>query len=290
MDNLNLNNYIVKKTNTFKTKRVNGYNILYNESTDANKKHVLFIHGLGGSSIGWRDIPDALSEYFHTICVDLIGFGGSDKPKESDYTINGFSKFIIDFLEQAIELKQDEKISIIGHSLGGYIATQVAIDNWDRVEKLVLIDPSGKLNGPTPLLNQYLDAAKETNPLLRYDKVKEVFEKMYAHPSRLLPIVIDLFNYTIEKSLARHVFELTFLNSTTTKVESERLKQIDNIPCLIIWGKEDSLIPPEYANEFMKDLPNARLEIIGDSGHAPFVEKTALVFERIYSFLTTVRK
>jgi pimeloyl-ACP methyl ester carboxylesterase len=84
-------------------------------------EHVLFIHGLGASSLAWRDIPDALSEYFHTITVDLIGFGGSEKPENADYTVKGFSKFIMDFLIEriGIEEKEHTKISIVGHSLGG---------------------------------------------------------------------------------------------------------------------------------------------------------------------------
>lgn len=86
-----------------------------------------------------------MSEYFHTISVDLIGFGGSDKPKTADYTIKGFSKFILHFL-QAIGIV-NEKIYIVGHSLGGYIALQFAIENQSLVEKLVVVDPSGKLNG-----------------------------------------------------------------------------------------------------------------------------------------------
>ena len=89
--------------------------------------------------------------------VDLIGFGLSDKPeKEEYYTIKGFSKFIVDFLgEIGIKEKEHKKISIVGHSLGGYIAAQVAIENKDLIEKLVLIDSSGLLEGPTPLLNEY---------------------------------------------------------------------------------------------------------------------------------------
>ena len=105
--------------------------------------------------VGWRDIPDALSEQFHTISVDLIGFGGSEKPTTADYSIKGFSRFIFDFL-QAIDLK-DQKICIVGHSLGGYIALQFATENKDLEEKLVLVDPSGKLDMPTPLLSAYRD-------------------------------------------------------------------------------------------------------------------------------------
>ena len=134
---------------------------LYYEYGKDKNKHVLFIHGLGSSSIVWRDIPQALSEHFHTITVDLIGFGGSDKPNTADYTIKGFSKFIVDFLRERIGIKENEKISIVGHSLGGYIAAQFAIENKKTIEKLVLIDSSGLLEKPTPLLEQYLSAAME---------------------------------------------------------------------------------------------------------------------------------
>lgn len=231
------------------------------------------------------DIPDALSGSFHTIAVDLIGFGGSDIPKTTDYTIKEFSRFIVDFLKKGIGTGKDEKICVVGHSLGGYIASEVAIQNKDLIEKIVLIDSSGMLNGPTPLLKRYLAAAIETNPIIRYDKIKRVFEDMYASPSRLLPLVIDLFNYVIEKPGARHAFESAFYNSTTTKIESERLMQIKNIPCLIISGTQDNLIPIEYADKFIQVLQHAEFEKIWDAGHSPFVEKTAKVYERIRTFL-----
>ena len=75
------------------------FKIKYDEYGKNKQKHILFIHGLGSSSIVWRDIPEALSEHFHTISVDLIGFGGSDKPK-FDYTISYFSQFVKNFLEK----------------------------------------------------------------------------------------------------------------------------------------------------------------------------------------------
>jgi pimeloyl-ACP methyl ester carboxylesterase len=268
---------------------LNGAIILYNENgkekNGNDKQHLLFIHGLGSSSIAWRDITDALSGNFHTIAVDLIGFGGSDKPKTADYTIKGLSMFIVDFIRKGIKIGKNEKICIVGHSLGGYIASEVAIENKDLIEKIVLIDSSGMLDGPTPLLEQYLAAATETNPIIRYDKIKRVFEDMYASPSRLLPLVIDLFNYVIEKPGARHAFESAFYDSTTTKIESQRLRQIENIPCLIIWGIEDNLIPLAYANKFTQVLQQAEFEKIADAGHSPFVEKTAKVYERLRTFL-----
>ena len=142
--------------------------------------------------------------------VDLIGFGLSDKPeKEEYYTIKGFSKFIVDFLgEIGIKEKEHKKISIVGHSLGGYIAAQVAIENKDLIEKLVLIDSSGLLEGPTPLLNEYRIAATETEPILRYKKLEIVFGDMYANRSFMPPVVVDAFIGTIIKQGAKNALRV----------------------------------------------------------------------------------
>ena len=265
---------------------VKGVGTFYKEYGNPRDKHVLFIHGLGSSSLAWRDIPDALSEYFHTITIDLIGFGVSEKPETADYTIKGFSKFIVDFLIEriGIEKKEHKKISLVGHSLGGYIAAQVAIENKEMIEKLVLIDSSGLLEGPTQLLKDYRVAATEVNPVTRYEKVKRVLQDLYG-PSRLLPVAVDLFDYTIEKPGAKHAFEAAFDNSTTTQIEKDGFKQLDDIPCLIIWGENDNLIPIEYYNRFRQKLPKAKYETIADAGHAPFAEKTALVYEKLRTFL-----
>jgi pimeloyl-ACP methyl ester carboxylesterase len=266
---------------------VRGVGTFYKEYGNHKNKHVLFIHGLGSSSLAWRDIPEALSEFFHTITIDLVGFGVSEKPEAADYTIKGFSKFIVDFLKEriGIDKKEHKMISLVGHSLGGYIASQVAIENKEMIEKLVLIDSSGLLVGPTPLLKAYRNAATDVNPVTRYEKVKRVLEDLYAGPSRLLPVAVDLFGYTIEKPGAKHAFEAAFDNSTTTQIEKEGFKQLDGIPCLIIWGEKDNLIPIEYYYRFRQKLPKANCETIADAGHAPFVEKTALVYEKLRTFL-----
>ena len=260
-----------------------GFKIRYDEYGKDKQKHILFIHGLGSSPIVWRDIPQALSEYFHTIAVDLIGFGESDKP-ELNYTISYFAQFIKNFLRQ-IGIKDHDKIILIGHSLGGYIAIEYAIMNRGHIEKLVLIDSSGMLDKPTPLLEQYLDAAMETDHNLRYGKVKKVFENLLAIPSRLLPIIVDIFISVIEKPGAKHAFESAFRNSTTTSINLEKLKQIQNIPCLIIWGKNDNLIPVDHIYKFGQILKEAELLVIDDAGHSPFVEKTAIIYQKLLTFL-----
>lgn len=128
-------------------------------------------------------------------------------------------------------------VSIYGHSLGGYITLQVAIENKDLIEKLVLIDSSGLFKRPTPLLLQYHDAAMEPDPILRYKKVQRVFEDLYADRSRLLPIVVNTFIGTIGQQGAKQAFEVALINSTTTQIEPKGFKLIRDIPCLILWVK-----------------------------------------------------
>jgi 2-hydroxy-6-oxonona-2,4-dienedioate hydrolase len=260
-----------------------GFNIRYDEYGKDNPRHILFIHGLGSSSIVWRDIPQALSEQFHTICVDLIGFGGSDKPL-LNYTISYFSQFVKSFLRQ-IGINDSDKVTIIGHSLGGYIAADYAIENKEQIEKLVLIDSSGMLDRPTSLLEQYLDAAMETDPISRYSKVKKVFEGLMSQPFRLLPIITDIFISVIEKPGAKHAFESAFRNSTASSINMERLEKIKDLPCLIIWGEKDDLIPLEHIDRFRQILKDADTIVIDDAGHSPFVEKTAIVYQKLLTFL-----
>ncbi|MGB9169350.1 MAG: alpha/beta hydrolase [Nitrososphaeraceae archaeon] len=266
--------------------KVGEYKIRYFESKDKDmEKTLLFIHGLGSSSERWLDIPEALSTYFHTIAVDLIGFGGSDKPPNINYSIETFKKFILEFIT-TLHL-DDKKISLIGHSLGGYIALESALslaENRNKkkiIEKLVLIDSSGLLRAPTPLLEEYLDAAM--NPT--HAKVKGVFEKMAAHPWRLLPVIVDIFINRINVPGAKHAFESAYHNSTSTQIESSRFKIIQDIPTLIIWGSYDKLIPVKHSQIFKTCFNNVQLEIIQDTGHAPFAEKPAIVCELLHMFM-----
>jgi len=245
-------------------------------------RHILFIHGLGSSADRWLDIPDAISMYYHTIAVDLIGFGGSDKPKDVNYTIEQFSEFILEFIEKIGLGGEDRKITLVGHSLGGYIAVDFAIRNKGLIEKLVLLDSSGFLKGPTPLLEQYLNAAKYPS----YDSVRNVFEQMVAQPWKVLPVIINIFITRINSPGAKYPFESAYQNSTTTQIDLSRLKSIEDIPTLIIWGKSDNLIPIEYSEPFKQVFKNYRVEMIEDAGHAPFVEKPAIICEILHSFLS----
>ena len=262
---------------------------------NSKKKNILFIHGLGSSSDRWLDIPDALSRYFHPIvAVDLIGFGGSDKPVTVDYTIDYFSKFIRDFVDCKQIWKNDNdsdddddghKTIIVGHSLGGFIAANVAIENQDLIEKLVLIDSSGMLREPTPLLEQYLKVA--LNP--SFENVKNVFGQMLGNPALLHPMIVETFIKRINLPGAKYAFKSAFENSTKRYFESSELQRIENMPALIICGAADKLIPVAHSKRFNNILKRSQLQIVENTGHAPFAEKPSVVFDLMRIFLTNIK-
>jgi len=259
---------------------LNGLKIRYLESGKGNRRHILFIHGLGSSADRWLDIPSVLSANFHTVALDLPGFGESDKPATVDYTIENFRETIVEFINKVVI--NDGKTSIVGHSLGGYIAAEVAIENKNMVERLVLIDSSGLLKKPTLLLEEYLKVA--INPTK--DKVRKVFEQMVAVPTRIPSKLVEGFISRINLPNAKYAFKSTLENSANKQIGLGRLKLIEDIPTLIIWGSEDKVIPPEHSRLFKEGIANSHIEIIQDAGHAPFAEKPDQVCEILRSFLT----
>lgn len=260
---------------------VNKIRTRYLEASPSNQKCVLFIHGLGSLAERWLDIPLALSLYYRTIAVDLPGFGMSDKPSPPDmhYTIEEYAQFIQQLI-QGLRLA-DGSTNIVGHSLGGYIAAEVAIRYKRLVDRLVLVDSSGTLGGPTPLLRQYFEVAM--NPTR--ESVRRVFENLVADPVRIPDLLVDAFIYRISLPGSKNAFKLAYENSVNTRIGKERLRQLDGIKTLIIWGKQDKLIPLSYCSEFETTITGSRVEVIEDAGHAPFAEKPALACELIRRFL-----
>lgn len=270
--------------------KAGGLNIRYLEgglaATDApantnRKHHVLFIHGLGSSADRWLDIPDALSMLgLRTVALDLPGFGMSDKPEEMEYAIPNFVQAVADFMGK---VGMEGQTSVVGHSLGGYIAAQLAAERRDLVGRLVLIDTSGMLGAPTPLLQQYLDAAM--NPTR--ESVRAVFQQLVADPVRIPDVLVDGFIYRIGQPGAKHAFKSAFDSSVYTQIGAGKLKRIGDsgILTLIIWGRQDRLIPLQHFRAFQEAITGSSVVIVEDAGHAPFAEKPAIVCELLHKFL-----
>jgi 2-hydroxy-6-oxonona-2,4-dienedioate hydrolase len=263
-----------------------------NDVDRERQQHLLFIHGLGSSADRWLDIPDALSLYFHTLAIDLPGFGGSDKPSDMNYTIDAFSDIVREFIDKIRITEQDRgnnrarPTTLVGHSLGGYIASRIAAaDNSNFVDKLVLIDSSGNLEKPTPLLEQYLDAAMNPSK----EKVRRVFEQMVANPLLISDVLVQGFIDRINKPNSKYAFESSLKNSANTQIGLKNLNKIGEkgIPTLIIWGMHDKVIPTQHSQIFREAIKDSTVIVIPQTGHAPFGEKPALVCEYLHKFLAS---
>ena len=257
-----------------------------------DRQHLLFIHGLGSSADRWLDIPDALSLYFHTLAIDLPGFGGSNRPSDMNYTIEAFSDIVTQFMDK-IRITQEDQgnpkartITLVGHSLGGYIASKIAsADKGNFLDKLVLIDSSGNLEKPTPILEKYLDAAMNPSK----EKVRRVFEQMVANPLLISDVLVQGFIDRINKPNSKYAFESSLRNSANTQIGIKNLNKIGEkgILTLIIWGMHDNVIPTQHSQIFREAIKGSTVNIIPSTGHAPFTEKPALVCEYIHKFLSS---
>ena len=255
------------------------------------RQHLLFIHGLGSSADRWLDIPDALSLYFHTLAIDLPGFGGSDRPSDMNYTIDAFWEIVRQFMDK-IRITEEDRgndkdgtITLVGHSLGGYIASRIAAaDNSNFLDKLVLVDSSGNLEKPTPLLDQYLDAAMNSSK----EKVRKVFEQMVANPLLISDVFVQGFIDRINRPGAKYAFESSLRNSANTQIGIKNLNKIGEkgVPTLILWGMHDKVIPTQHSQIFREAIKGSTVTIIPNTGHAPFTEKPALLCEYLHKFLS----
>lgn len=266
---------------------------LESDKNDVEKRRrILFIHGLGSSADRWLDIPDALSLYFDTLAIDLPGFGGSDKPSDMNYTIEAFSDIVREFIDK-IKITEEERgnnkartTTLVGHSLGGYIASRIAAtDNSNFLNKLVLVDSSGNLEEPTPLLDEYLGAAMNPSK----EKVRKVFEQMVANPLLVSDVLVHGFIDRINRPGSKYAFESSLRNSANTQIGINNLNRISEkgIPTLILWGMHDKVIPTQHSQIFKEAIKGSTVTLIPSTGHAPFTEKPALVCEYLHKFLSS---
>ncbi len=251
------------------------YNIRYDEKGKGDD--ILLIHGLGGSIDSWRFNRDELSKDFHIIAIDLLGFGLSDKPKIR-YTISTFVKSIYEFLRK-LDIK---KTSIIGSSLGGQIAAEFAIKYPHILNKLILISPAGTTPSTfkyTKELSLYLDIfdARDReelrNKLIGLGKISEDYLNF-------------MYDY-IKMENARGAFLSTLKHSANAPRLYTRLDSIKPLT-MVIWGKEDKIIPVRYAKPFI-NMKKCRLILLENCGHRVHYERPEIFNKLVRLFLEELK-
>ena len=249
---------------------------------------VLLIHGLGGSVENWMYNINVLTQYYRVYAIDLAGFGHSDKTQILTSFSEG-AQFVHDFME----VKHINKASLVGHSMGGGVTLQFAIQFPDRIEKLVLVDSAG-LGREIHLLVRLISLPLIGELLTRPSR-KGTFQllKTYFYDSTLITDELVEMVYQLASlpgaqksflSCLRSGVNLLGFRTTTIRSIIDNLTGIA-VPTLVVWGKQDHILPLAHAYLAKDRIPNTELHILDPCGHIPQMERPGDFNELLLEFL-----
>lgn len=232
---------------------------------------VVLIHGFTASKESWFFNMEALGSHFRVLAPDLPGYGQSTKVVE-----NPPIAFYASWIHRLLDQQGIESAHLVGNSMGGAIAMELALQDPKRVRKLVLVDTLGFGGSVVPGVGEKL-----VNSSTR-DEVKEMIAMVIHDPALIIPAVVDrAFQYRQEPGvpalLKRVAAQLS--DGTRPLVDySPRLKQL-TMPVLVVWGREDRVLPVSDISK-AKALPHGRVHVFEACGHMPQLEK-ALEFNAL---------
>lgn len=234
---------------------------------------ILMIHGLAGSHRNFGKISARLKNDYRCIRIDLPGFGLSDLPEapEKNYRklYSGFFHFFFDAL-------QLDSFYVMGNSMGGWMAWEIAADHPDRVKKLILLASAGydmekvarRLSFGMKASSGFVEKLIQRG--IPYSVTKRNVEKCFFDVSGISRDEVDVASaFTNREGNFHTVLELL---RHRRDADTSLIRTIQ-CPALIVYGRHDNIIPYEHAYRFQRDIPRNKLIIYEDCGHIPMVEK-----------------
>jgi len=252
---------------------VGGHRIRYFAGGDGPP--LLLIHGLGSSSEDWSLVVNELTRAHRVYAIDLLGWGGSDKPRDGDYSIAAQTELVRNFLD-AIRVPRAD---VGGVSMGGWVALRLAALHPERVQRLVLIDSAG-LDFPTTLNESSFapTTMDEARHLLWLQS--DEFTKLPDF------VVADFLRRARREGWILRASMRAML--TRRDVMDGKLQRV-TMPTLIVWGANDRLAPPALAARFHQQLPQSRVVMVPGCGHLAAIECRATVMPVVTRFLLPAR-
>jgi pimeloyl-ACP methyl ester carboxylesterase len=249
---------------------------------------VVLIHGITGSSQTWEDVIEPLAERYTVVAPDLLGHGQSAKPR-GDYSLGAYASGIRDLL---IALGHP-RATVLGHSLGGGVAMQMAYQFPERVERLVLVSSGGLGPNVNLLLRAATLPGSELAIALTIGPITALGRAGVAALRRVgLRVAPDLGEVgrgfaTLADSEGRSAFLDTLRSVVNFKGQridaTDRLYLAVGMPTLLLWGERDGIIPVGHGQAASEQMPGSRLVTFPDSGHFPQIEDP-------HRFAATVRE
>ncbi len=243
---------------------IDGQTIYFKEYSDGTKDKpaLLMLHGYGGSSDGFSAIYDHLSKRFTIVSVDVLGFGRSSKPSDFIYTFPNEANLYYKLMTKL----GFEEFAVMGHSMGGEIALNIANLYPDAVTELVLIDAIGveTLTEETDIAIPEVDnSLSDTSAAVPYDAAQVKHQ--------------DEPGYDIALNKMWH---------TLPEISASRI----NMPTLIVWGEDDPEVPLTDGEQFAEMLPSSKLKVIKGGNHAPFRKQTDEFLQSVDDFFNGLEK
>ncbi len=243
---------------------------------------IVFLHGSGPGASGWSNfqhsVPPLVEAGYRCLTPDLLGYGQSDKPTDAPYTLQRHA----DAIKQWLDRLEIASCVLIGNSMGGAVAVQLALDEPARFEKLVLMAPGGMEDRETYM------AMRGIRRMMRciygpegitLDGMRRVFELQLC----ALTVDPDVVKARTEVALTqpRYVFETMQIPDV-----SERLSEL-TMPVLGLWGANDQFCPVSGATTLATRIPDCRVTIFSRCGHWVMVERKAEFDAMVREFLAS---
>ncbi|MGH2957660.1 MAG: alpha/beta fold hydrolase [Solirubrobacterales bacterium] len=250
---------------------------------------LVLVHGLSGAWQNWLEQIPRLSRTHRVVALDLPGFGGSPMPPW-EISIPAYGRFVRDFCERL----GIARCSLVGNSMGGFIATEVAITEPERVDELVLVSAAGitwarARREPAAMIARVGMAAApfalryQRTGILRPRLRRRAFQGVFHDPLALRREVL-WENFVPAMRSPGYYDALTTLWGYDIR---HRLEEI-NVPTLIVWGRNDRVVPVPAAPAYQRRIgDNAELVIFDQCGHAPQIERPVRFNRMLEDFLTS---
>ena len=261
---------------------VDGVKLAYEEYGEG--KPVLFLHGFGASSYSWRFVAQTVSKQLNRrcICLNLMGFGASEKPSDESYTLARQAELVSGFII-GMEL---ESLSLVGHSYGGGVClnlvSQLSTFSPYSVNSMVLVDtvcypqqfPGFIKCLRTPIIRWFV-----LNIIPARKSARSILELCYASKERITNEAIYEYSSVLKSEGAHRALIATAENIIPDDMDSlVRSYKAISMPTFILWGTKDRIIPLKLGKRLHIEIQSSTMEVVNNCGHVPqeeFPEETA---------------
>lgn len=256
----------------------------YFEDQGTGASPLLLVHGILVSAREWDDVTPLLARKHRVLAPDLPGFGRSAKPADFPYGRVGYCEHLIGLLD-ALGV---EKVTAVGHSMGGGIAAELAARSPERIDKLVLLDAhcypldlNLKARLPLlPILGRLIFMKLYGRSLFRDYFKKDVWNGKGPPTWDRVDRFYDEFSPVESRTAAYKVVQ-----ATVDIAPLAALLPSIAAPTLVLWGEDDRYIPLRLGERLARDIPGARLEVIAGGNHAVNEQFPEQVAEKILAFI-----